>query len=161
MSKFFFLTGFLSLFISCDSNRIFDEYKTIKNSHWKKNDTIKFNLTITDTVSAKNLFINIRNNNDYKYSNLYIITEIMAPNQFVTIDTLQYEMTDKTGKWLGKGFTDLKENKLFFKENYRFKNKGNYHIKIIHAMRKNKETEGIEELEGISTVGFRIESVKK
>lgn len=85
----------------------------------------------------------------------------MAPNQFVTIDTLQYEMTDKTGKWLGKGFTDLKENKLFFKENYRFKNKGNYHIKIIHAMRKNKETEGIEELEGISTVGFRIESVKK
>ena len=161
MSKFFFLTGFLSLFISCDSNRIFDEYKTIKNSHWKKNDTIKFNLTITDTVSAKNLFINIRNNNEYKYSNLYIITEIMAPNQFVTIDTLQYEMTDKTGKWLGKGFTDLKENKLFFKENYRFKNKGNYHIKIIHAMRKNKETEGIEELEGISTVGFRIESVKK
>lgn len=161
MSKFFFLIGFLSLFISCDSNRIFDEYKTIKNSHWKKNDTIKFNLTITDTVSAKNLFINIRNNNEYKYSNLYIITEIMAPNQFVTIDTLQYEMTDKTGKWLGKGFTDLKENKLFFKENYRFKNKGNYHIKIIHAMRKNKETEGIEELEGISTVGFRIESVKK
>lgn len=161
MNKFFFFIGFSSLLISCDSNRIFDEYVSIENSSWKTADTITFNLNVSDTISAQNLFINIRNNNDYKYSNIFIITEILAPNQYATIDTLQYEMTDETGNWLGNGFSDLKENKLIFKENYVFKKSGKYDIKVIHAMRKSKETEGLESLEGITSVGFRIESVKK
>ncbi|MDO9260670.1 MAG: gliding motility lipoprotein GldH [Flavobacteriaceae bacterium] len=159
MNKFFFFIGFLSLFIACDSNRIFDEYNSIDDHAWKKDDTITFNLKVLDTISPQNLFINIRNNNDYKYSNIFIITEILAPNQFATIDTLQYEMTDETGKWLGKGFSDLKENKLFLKENYVFQQSGDYEIKIIHAMRKGKETNGLETLEGITSVGFRIESI--
>lgn len=158
MNKFFILFGFFSLFISCDSNRIFDEYRSIDNNTWKKEDTITFNLKVTDTIAAQNLFINIRNNNDYKYSNIFIITEILAPNQYATIDTLQYEMTDNSGKWLGDGFSDLKENKLIFKEHYTFKKSGNYEIKIIHAMRKGKENDGIESLDGITSVGFRIES---
>lgn len=161
MNKIFFFIGFLSLFISCDSDRKFDEYVSIENSNWQKDDTITFNLNVSDTISAQNLFINIRNNNDYKYSNLFIITEILSPNQYATIDTLEYEMTNATGKWLGNGFTDLKENKLFFKENYIFKKSGKYDIKIIHAMRKGKETHGIASLEGITSVGLRIESVKK
>ena len=126
MNKLFFFIGFLSLFMGCDSNRIFDEYVSIDDNTWKKDDTITFNLKVLDTISPQNLFINIRNNNDYKYSNIFIITEILAPNQFTTIDTLQYEMTDETGIWLGDGFSDLKENKLFFKERYVFKKSGNY-----------------------------------
>ncbi|MDP2089218.1 MAG: gliding motility lipoprotein GldH [Flavobacteriaceae bacterium] len=161
MNKFFFLFGFFSILIACDSNRIFDEYVSIENSKWGKEDTITFNLNVSDTISAQNLFINIRNNNDYKYSNIFIITEILAPNQFTTIDTLEYEMADETGKWLGTGFSDLKENKLFFKENYVFQKSGKCDIKVIHAMRKSKETGGLETLEGIISVGFRIESVNK
>lgn len=113
MRNLFFFIGLLFLIIACDSNRIFDEYVAIKDHSWKKTDSITFKLNVTDTLSAQNLFINIRNNNSYKYSNLFIITELLAPNQFATVDTLQYEMTDETGKWLGTGFTDLKENKLF------------------------------------------------
>jgi gliding motility-associated lipoprotein GldH len=70
-------------------------------------------------------------------------------------------MTDETGKWLGKGFSDLKENKLFLKEYYVFQQSGDYEIKIIHAMRKGKETNGLETLEGITSVGFRVESTHK
>jgi gliding motility-associated lipoprotein GldH len=161
MNKIFFFIGLISILISCDSNRIFDEYVPIENSTWQKNDTITFNLKVSDTISPQNMFINIRNNNDYKYSNIFIITEILAPNQYATIDTLEYEMTDEKGRWLGSGFSDLKENKLFFKENYIFKKSGKYDIKIIHAMRKNNETDGIESLEGITSIGFRIESEKK
>jgi gliding motility-associated lipoprotein GldH len=156
-----FFIGIFILLLSCDSNQIFDKYVGIKNSNWQKEDTLSFHLNISDTISAQNLFINIRNNNDYKYSNIYLITEILAPNQMATIDTLEYEMTNETGKWLGNGFSDLKENKLFFKENYVFQKSGEYDIKVIHAMRKGKETEGLETLEGIISVGFRVESIKK
>ncbi len=161
MNRVLFFLGFLTLLISCDSTRIYDEYVSLDKSTWEKEDTISFKLHITDTISAQNLFINIRNNNNYKYSNIFIITELLAPNQYATVDTLEYEMADETGKWLGDGFSDLKENKLFFKEQYVFKKSGVYQIKIIHAMRKGKETEGIEDLEGINTIGFRIESITK
>lgn len=159
MNKIFYLIAIAIIVISCNSRQEFDEYKTISNAQWNKNDTVFYNFNNSDTISYKNLFINIRNNGNYKYSNLFLITEILAPNQFATIDTLEYEMADATGNFLGKGFSDLKENKLFFKENYVFKKAGNYQIKIIHAMRKVNETEGMDYLEGIESVGLRIEKV--
>ncbi len=159
MNKIFYFIAVAIILFSCDSRQEFDEHKTINNSIWEKNDTVYFNFNTTDTISHKNLFINIRNNGAYKYSNLFLITEILAPNQFATIDTLEYEMAAATGNFLGQGFSDLKENKLFFKENYVFKKAGNYQIKIIHAMRKVNETEGMDYLEGVSSVGFRVEKV--
>ena len=83
------------------------------------------------------------------------------PDGQIIIDTLEYNMTDVTGKFLGKGITDVKENKLFYKENITFPRKGNYTLKIRQAMRKNGNVDGIEELEGISHVGFRIEKIQK
>lgn len=159
MNKIFYFLAIAVLLISCNSAQEFDEYKTINNSNWQKSDTAFFNFINSDTISSKNLFINIRNNGTYKFSNLFLITEILAPNQYATIDTLEYEMADLKGNFLGQGFSDLKENKLIFKENYVFKKSGNYQIKIIHAMRKVGETEGMEALEGISSVGFRVEKI--
>lgn len=161
MNKIFYFLAIVLIVIACNSNQEFDEYKTISNADWHNKDTVLFNFNTSDTISSKNLFINIRNNGAYKYSNLFLITEILAPNQFATIDTLEYEMADATGNFLGQGFSDLKENKLFFKENYTFKKAGNYQIKIIHAMRKVNETDGIDFLEGVSSVGFRVEKVTK
>ncbi len=144
-------------FVSCDKNRVFDEYKSTENGSWEKNNSIQFLFQVTDTISVNNLFLNIRNNNNYKYSNLYLITKISFPNGNKIIDTLQYEMADKTGKFLGSGFSEIKENKLFYKENIRFPSSGNYTLSISQAMRKNGETVGIESLNGITDIGFRIE----
>ena len=66
-------------------------------------------------------------------------------------------MANPDGSWLGTGFSDLKENKLWFRERYRFKKQGEYKINVKHAMRKNGSVLGIEELQGITEVGFRIE----
>jgi len=66
-------------------------------------------------------------------------------------------MTNPKGEWLGNGFTDLKENKLWYKENMRFPSLENYQIHIKQAVRKTGDVEGIKELKGITQVGFRIE----
>jgi hypothetical protein len=39
----------------------------------------------------------------------------------------------------------------------RFKEQGVYVVKVQHAMRENGNTKGVEELEGITDIGFRIE----
>ena len=147
------------LFISCDSNRVFDEYKFITNNSWSQDHPINFEFEITDTISKNNLFINIRNSNQYQFSNLYIISSINFPNGKKIVDTLQYEMADKNGRFLGEGISDIKHNKLSFKENIIFPFSGNYNVSISQAMRKNGSIDGIKELHGISDVGFRIEKV--
>ena len=99
----------------------------------------------------------MRNNNDYQYSNLFLIVGIDFPNNFSVIDTLEYEMANAEGKFLGSGFTDLKENKLEYKSNVIFPSTGTYHISVQHAMRKSGDIEGISLLQGITDVGLRIE----
>ncbi|CAM1354312.1 MULTISPECIES: gliding motility lipoprotein GldH [Tenacibaculum] len=154
----FFLVAML--LASCDSNSEFDNYITLPKSAWNKKNTIQFTFPINDSIGKKNLFINLRNNKDYAYSNLFLITQMDFPDGQIIIDTLEYDMADVTGKFLGEGFTDIKENKLFYKENITFPRKGEYTFKVRQAMRKNGEVEGIEELEGITHVGFRIEKIK-
>ena len=150
-----FLIFTIILISSCDRNRVYDEYESLRG--WHKDSLVNFELNNIDSSKVYDLFINVRNNNDYQYSNLFLITEIKFPQGKVISDTLEYEMTKPNGEWLGTGFGDVKENKLWYKENVRFDESGKYTVSIQQAMRKNGEVDGIQELEGITDVGFRIE----
>jgi gliding motility-associated lipoprotein GldH len=68
-------------------------------------------------------------------------------------------MTDSNGVFLGSGFSDIKENKLFYKENVRFREKGDYLFKVRQAMRERNKIEGISLLKGVSDVGISIELI--
>ncbi len=146
-------------FISCDSNLVFDVYKSVPNK-WHKDSIIEFNITPPDSITPYNLFVNIRNTSDYKYSNLFLIVEMNFPNGKVVNDTLEYLMTKPNGAFLGTGFSDVKENKLWYKEDMIFSETGDYKVKIQHAMRENGNIKGVENLEGITDIGFRIEQTQ-
>lgn len=150
-----FLIFTVLIFSSCDPNRVFDEYESMQG--WHKDSIVNFELKNIDSTKVYDLFINLRNNSDYQYSNLFLITEIKFPQGKVISDTLEYEMTKPNGEWLGTGFGDIKENKLWYKEDVRFEESGKYEVSIQQAMRKNGEVDGIQELQGITDVGFRIE----
>ena len=141
-------------FISCDDNRVFDEYKTVGES-WNKDSIVSFTFEQKDIVKPYNLFVNLRNNNDYKFSNLYLIVSLEHPNGFTKVDTLEYQMANPDGSLLGDGFSDIKESKLFYKENEKFK--GKYKVHIKQAVRENGKVPGVMLLDGITEVGFRIE----
>lgn len=145
---------------SCDSNRVFDEYKSVPNQ-WHKDSIIQFSINPQDSIKPYNLFINIRNTNDYKFSNLFLIVEMNTPHGKGVIDTLEYIMAKPNGEFLGTGFSDVKENKLWYKEGIVFSEAGEYVVKIQHAMRKNGNVKGVENLEGITDVGFRIEQAQQ
>jgi gliding motility-associated lipoprotein GldH len=154
------LFGFL-LVVSCDSKMIYDQYQPIENHHWSSENKIEFIVDNTDTISKKNVFINIRNNKAYEFSSLFLIAKIEFPKGIRVIDTLEYEMADIQGKWLGTGFTDVKENKLFYKENVSFAEKGTYKFSIQQVTRGINDIEGKKPLNGITDVGLSIEMVKK
>lgn len=161
-NSLFFVLIAIVLFCSCDSNRVFDEYKSVPNQ-WHKDSIISFTITPPDSTNNYNLFVNLRNTNDYKYNNLFLIVEMDYPNGKIEKDTLEYKMAEPNGTLLGTGFTDVKENKLWYKgykEPFVFNENGEYKINIQHAMRQNGQVKGIDNLEGITDIGFRIERVK-
>lgn len=150
-----FLLGSILFFSACDKKRVFDDYRSVRG--WKKDSVITFDLGTLDTSRVYNLFINLRNTNEYRYSNIFLITNMQFPNGKVISDTLEYEMAKPSGEWLGTGFGDVKENKLWYKKNVKFDEVGSYQVSIRQAMRKNDSVDGIKLLKGITDVGFRIE----
>jgi gliding motility-associated lipoprotein GldH len=146
--------------VSCDSNSVYDEYKPVPNQ-WHKDSIISFKINPPDSLNTYNLFVNLRNTNAYKYNNLFLIVEMAFPHGKIIKDTLEYKMADPTGKLLGSGLTDVKENKLWYKEKVVFSEAGDYKVNIQHAMRENGKVNGVVNLEGITDVGFRIEKINK
>ncbi|WP_460220488.1 gliding motility lipoprotein GldH [Psychroserpens sp. MEBiC05023] len=158
-NKYWFICLLIVIVASCDSNRVFDEYKSVPDE-WDKDNKIEFKVIPPDSTNAYNLFVNLRNTEAYKYSNLFLIVELSYPNGKTTKDTLEYKMANPDGTFLGEGFTDVKENKLWYKgfdSPFVFEESGEYTINIQHAMRQNGSVNGIDKLEGITDVGFRIE----
>jgi gliding motility-associated lipoprotein GldH len=152
---------FSLVLLSCNSKTEFSKYQSLPNETWFLNNKIVFNVDNTDTIFNKNVFLNIRNTNNYPFSSLFLIAKIETPAKKQIIDTLEYKMADNFGNWLGSGISNLKENKLIYKQNYHFSKKGNYTFTIQQATRGNNDIEGSMPLKGISDVGLSIEKMKK
>ena len=157
-SSFLFII-IAGLLISCDKKRVFDEYQSVGNT-WNMKKEVIFELPKIDTLKKYNLFINLRANDDYKFNNLFLIVSMEQPNGLTKVDTLEYEMADVDGALLGDGFSDIKESKLYYKENLKFKASENNKIHIKHAVRQTGKIVGVQDLEGITEVGFRVESIE-
>jgi gliding motility-associated lipoprotein GldH len=145
--------------VSCNNDIVFDKYKDVSSS-WNEKDLVSFKLNPNDSLQPYDLCVNIRNTNEYKYNNLFLIVEMDFPNGKVVVDTLEYKMAYKTGALMGEGISAIKTNKLWYKQGVKFTEQGDYEIKIQHAMRKNGEVNGVTNLEGITDVGFSIEKSK-
>lgn len=150
----------LFLFLSCDQDSVYDRYQTV-SGNWSIEEPVMFTIEEPDTVQEYDMFITLRNNNEYQYNNLFLITELNFPNGKQFIDTLEYAMAAPDGSWLGKGFNDVKESKLWYREGVRFRESGNYTLNISHAVRKNGNVQGDLKLKGITEVGVRVERSKK
>ncbi len=155
-SKFLFPILFLA-FISCDKNRVFDEYKSVDNA-WHKDSVVTFTLPDIDVQKKYNLYLNLRDNKAYPFNNIFLIVSMEQPDKKVAVDTLEYQMANPDGSLMGEGFTDVKTSKLVYKENFTFPKKGKYVIKIQHATRQTGKIGGVVKLDGITDVGLRIES---
>ena len=143
------------LFFSCDKKRVFDEYKSVGRA-WHKDSVVSFDLPELDSSKRYNLFVTLRDNNNYPFNNLFLIVGLEMPNGFTKVDTLEYQMANPDGSLMGDGFSDIKENKLFYKEKVRFR--GKYKVNIKQAVRETGKVPGVTALDGITEVGFRIEN---
>ena len=156
MPRSLFTIVLLISMVSCSEGMVKSEFQATDSGSWAKEEAIEFTFSELDTIQKHDMFINVRNDNSFSYNNLFLIAELNFPDGEIVTDTLEYEMASPDGTWLGKGYGSIKENKLWYKENIVFPASGVYTLRLAHAMRKNGNVNGVENLEGITDVGFEI-----
>ena len=140
----------LALF-SCDTNKVFEEYIEVEDANWQKENIASFEFIAKDTITAHNIYINIRNTGDYLYSNLYLFVTMKGPNGGILKDTVNCILADNRGKWLGSGVGDLWDLQIPYVGGFKFAQTGSYIISYEQAMRVEKG------LKGITDIGLRVE----
>lgn len=139
--------------VACQQNLVFEQYQTIQEKSWEKDSVLVFTIPVEDTLQNHNFYVNIRNDVNYAYSNLWLFITIEQPDGKTISDKFEIALADPSGKWLGEGFGGLKTREAVYRRNVFFPISGDYKVSIQQGMRENR-------LKGISDVGIRIEKVE-
>ena len=143
----------LIMISACSRKSIYQEVYDIKKGEWAKNQVVKFDIPVYDTVNGYNILLEIRNTNEYPYSNLFLFVTTYSPNKAVKKDTIEVTLADDKGKWLGRGLGGIRSNGVMFKNNIRFPVTGTYKVEVVQGMRDDV-------LQGIIDFGLNVQRVK-
>lgn len=143
-----FLLLFVISFTSCENEEMYYQYHSFTNGDWNKEDACLFEVDITDTTSFYNVDIEVRNNNEYSFRNLWLFVEFQTPDGRIRKDTLDCELADDYGKWYGNGIT-LYTLVFPFESGINYPHSGKYTYSIKQGMRA-------ETLRGITDIGLKI-----
>lgn len=128
----------------------------IPNTAWAYNFQPTFKITISDPAAQYRMYLLIRHDESFPFSNLWIRMKVKTPGDstFNTGNRIGKDLADPEGKWLGKGLGGIWEHKipLTIKETPTFNHKGDYEIKIEQIMRMNP-------LPSVLNVGLAIEKL--
>lgn len=142
------------LLASCDENRVFEDNTPVDGDGWSQKQAIAFDVTVDDTLSGNNFYVNLRHGDNYPFSNLYLFMKTDFPNGKSAQDTLELVLQNPDGKWTGKGFGDVFDHQIMFKRNLRFPLKGKYRFSLMQAMQMPVLTD-------VKEVGLRIEKFQQ
>lgn len=143
-----------ALFVACDSNVIFDDNQKVENSTWnmQQKKTFTVNIKTIDRTSLYRFAINISNTKDYKYNNIYFFLTTIYPDESISIDTIECELTHPDGTWKGKEFGGVIDNRFWFAHNVEFKQNGIYTFRLQQATTDTN-------LVGVKNIGLHIEKM--
>ena len=139
------------LLASCDGTVYHSEYADINEDGWKVCDSACFDVQVDDTTHLFDLLVEVRNNVDYPYSNLFLFVNTTFPDGSISCDTLELPLADPSGSLLGKHSGRYVDSRYRLRgQPVRFPMMGKYHFAIANGMRD-------EAVEGIAHVGFLVE----
>jgi gliding motility-associated lipoprotein GldH len=113
--RYILLVNLITINFGCIPEKGYTFYKSVSNEGLGLNPLIfKVPEGIVNS-SKKNIFLRLRNNNEYPYSNIFLLASLRSGEDKIYDDTLEYAMASADGTWLGSGFNEIKESKLWWK----------------------------------------------
>ena len=144
---FFYLFVF---FIACQNNKTQYKYHVFEDEKWNSDSIVSFNFDNIDTTASYDIYLKIRHSVDYRFQNLFLFSNINNEK-----DTIEIFLSQKNGKWNGKGFGDIKEIDVLISKEVSFENFDEANYSFEQAMRYN-DLEKIIELDGLFAIGLAM-----
>ncbi len=132
----------------------FTAIRSLAGNAWPRDSVLRFDYRPRQGGN-KDFFVFVANTNHYPYANLYLIVRSTKKGKHFA-DTLEYDMTDGRGRWLGVKVGNDYENLLVFKWNVPVDTAETIRFELEPATRNNERLEGDSVLPGISRVGIVV-----
>jgi len=152
-SKYWFYLAGLLFFFACKSSILYEKYEKIPEEEWYYKTIIPFEFEIEDTLQRYDLYIMVRHTNSFAFQNYWVNVNTTFPDKTTQNQNIDLPMADKTGRWFGKGFSNIKTNEILIQPNAKMPQTGKYLIEIKQSMRYEPVTE-------ILDIGLRVEPAK-
>lgn len=147
-----YLVGLMLVIASCDNARVFDENKAIENNNWHYKTRVPFDVRIKDTSKLYNVYVNLRVDADYKYSNIFMWVHTTNPDKKTDQRRVEIRLADESGKWLGNGLGDIYDYQFPAFKKVKFPQQGFYKFELEQNMRDDT-------LMHVKAAGIRVEEV--
>ncbi|GAA5036445.1 gliding motility lipoprotein GldH [Marivirga lumbricoides] len=137
---------------SCTENRYYEENIDFSDRIWQMNETASFTFNIDDDSSYYELYLNLRNDVQYPYRNIYVHYTLQDSTDRELEKELQnIQLFDpKTGEPFGSGVSSIYSHQVLLKDSVLFPREGRYTIALKQYMRTDS-------LQGVYSVGLRID----
>lgn len=105
-------TAMMALATSCNRKEMPRSYFATVPHSWNKEMSLTFTPQCADSLGLYDVTLAIRHNNQYQYSNLCLVVDIISSNGTVDRRTVNFELADANGNWQGTGFGTLYQNSV-------------------------------------------------
>ena len=140
---------------SCTQSSVTHIYNSVSKNGWSRDSILNYNIQIDSLDRECNIDVELTYNNNYPYSNLYLLVSIAdSVSNIISSDTLQLLLADEYGVWKGDGWGTTYQQREEYKHFFKFPSSGNYNITIAQGMRG-------EPIKGIERVGVKVDRVEK
>jgi len=138
------------LLSSCGGNDLYLSNVPVDKGVWPVDRFYRYEVPVTDTAGIYTIYIQVRNDGRYEYSNLWLFIRTNSPTGASLRDTLECRLADEHGRWQGRGSGGRFSLEIPLRYRVRFPQPGTYLFEIEHGMRDT-------ELKHITDLGLRIE----
>jgi gliding motility-associated lipoprotein GldH len=150
----FFLIGLiLFVFSGCFQSNVFEKNIEIPDFNWDYQFVPTFQVNIDDTASFYSLSMNIRHQDEYPFSNIWVQLHGTSPEGKNQVERVQVALATKEGRWLGEGLNGVWMTTLPLKNKIKFPEKGVYTFGLEQDMRRNP-------LPNIMNIGLKVVKLK-
>lgn len=134
---------------SCGERILFEKYQKFETQSWNRFKILEFEIPVSDTINAFDIFMEIRHLPEFALQELKInLTIYMPSGEMRTADHL-IEFTDQNGDRISQCLGDLCDLSVPLREDFIFPEPGTYRIAIENKYPKI-------ELPGILEAGLAI-----
>ncbi|MFH2140985.1 MAG: gliding motility lipoprotein GldH [Bacteroidota bacterium] len=150
----YFLSMFAIAFLySCNSDKIYEEYKDVNELQWHKTNIISFDVNITDVVPEYKISIAVRFIEGCPYMNFPVNISRLGPDGKTETFSADIKLRDEDENYLGSVIGNIYDLTIPVRENVAFEKPGIYKFTIENSSDQDP-------LIFISEIGFIIEKQK-